>query len=171
MRILIFGFTIFVGWAVLSTYIYVCKIKGLCYEPQPTVQLNTIGTSDKVPTQPEAIEVKAPDDLVIYFDYNRANFNPGKDALRYYDLSSEFIKQNSLSRITITGHTDAAGTNDYNMDLGTRRAQVLKDFFESKGIQPSRLVIESKGEQEPTDNNNTISGRANNRRTVVTLNK
>jgi OOP family OmpA-OmpF porin len=47
----------------------------------------------------------------------------------------------------------------------------LQDYFERKGIVNRKIIAESKGEKEPTDDNNTISGRANNRRTVITINK
>jgi outer membrane protein OmpA-like peptidoglycan-associated protein len=79
------------------------------------------------------------------------------------------LDQNAQSRLNITGHTDARGTDQYNQDLGYRRAQSVQRYFESKGIPASKIVIESRGEKEPANDNNTDSGRANNRRTVLTI--
>ena len=75
------------------------------------------------------------------------------------------------ARLSITGHTDAIGSEEYNLALGFRRAQSVQSYFENKGIPANRIIVESSGEKEPADNNNTTTGRANNRRTVITINK
>jgi len=47
----------------------------------------------------------------------------------------------------------------------------MKNYFERKGMPAAKITIESKGEKEPVDDNSTDKGRANNRRTVITINK
>jgi len=69
----------------------------------------------------------------------------------------------------VTGHTDLVGTNDYNYNLGLKRAKIVADYLENKGIKASRLVIESKGETEPAADNITDAGRAKNRRTEISI--
>jgi OOP family OmpA-OmpF porin len=71
--------------------------------------------------------------------------------------------------LSITGYTDAIGSNDYNQALGYRRAQRMLHYFESNGVPPPKITIESYGEKEPAADNNTIEGRAKNRRTVITI--
>jgi OmpA-OmpF porin, OOP family len=61
------------------------------------------------------------------------------------------------------------GSEEYNQALGLRRAQSVQVFFESKGVPANRIIIESRGEKEPVDNNSTTTGRAKNRRTVITI--
>lgn len=181
MRILIIGFIVFVGWASLSTYIYVCKIKGLCSEPQTTTvvavnQNNAMASepieTDKTEEEPEKNKVekaKIPQDLVIYFAFDKSELIIGNEASKYFEESTAYLNQNSKAKLTVIGHTDVIGSAGYNHALGLRRAKALQMYFENKGMPASRIKVESKGEEDPADDNCTDEGRANNRRTVVTL--
>lgn len=173
MRILTIGFLVFCGWAVLSTWIYVCKIKGLCGEPT-TVQAETVSqqeaiTYDSMPQPAAEPQVVIPDNLVIYFAYNVSDFTPDASANRFFDESNAYLNQNLQARLHITGHADAKGTDQYNQELGLRRAQSIQQYFESKGMPSDKIVIVSRGEKEPADDNSTDAGRAKNRRTVLTI--
>lgn len=79
------------------------------------------------------------------------------------------MDQNLQSRLSITGYTDALGSDEYNLALGYRRAQSLQNYFERKGIPANKIIIDSKGEKQPADDNNTKEGRAKNRRSEITL--
>lgn len=173
MRILIIGFLVFCGWSALSTYLYVCKIKGLCGESK-TIRTEVVKTVDVIPvdtlTKPvEQAPLKIPGNLIIYFAYNKAEFNPDAATDKFFDESHAYLDQNIQTKLSITGHTDARGTDQYNQELGYQRAQSVQRYFESKGIPASKIIIESRGEKEPADDNNTDSGRAKNRRTVLTI--
>ncbi|PKP37660.1 MAG: hypothetical protein CVT98_05825 [Bacteroidetes bacterium HGW-Bacteroidetes-15] len=173
MRILLIGFIVFVGWTALSTYIYVCKIKGLCAQPQTTI-VEVVNQNDAIISEPkteEKAEEKAemPKDLVIYFAFDKSDFISSTGANAYFSKSNDYIKQNAQVNLNITGYADELGTVEYNYALGLRRAQSMQVYFESKGIPSNRIEIESKGEKEPADDNSTAAGRANNRRTVVTI--
>jgi outer membrane protein OmpA-like peptidoglycan-associated protein len=175
MRILVIGFVAFSIWSAISTYIYVCKIKGLCYEPIG-MQIGVTNQKDVVATdtiaKPAAPEqAVSPKNLVIYFAFDKSEFTTDAETDKYFNESNSFLTQNSQARLSITGHTDAIGTDEYNQALGYRRAQRMQHYFESKGMPSNKLIIESKGEKEPADNNNTIAGRANNRRAVITITK
>ncbi|MCA1757670.1 MAG: OmpA family protein [Bacteroidales bacterium] len=78
---------------------------------------------------------------------------------------------NPEAEIHITGHTDAIGSDEYNMALGYRRAHSAKVFFESKGFPSDKITIDSRGEKEPAEDNTTHEGRAKNRRASVTIKK
>jgi outer membrane protein OmpA-like peptidoglycan-associated protein len=173
MRILIIGFLVFCGWAALSTYLYVCKIKGLCGESK-TIQTEVIKPEDVItsdtltkPVGPESLKI--PENLIMYFAYNKSEFNPDAATDKFFDESNAYLNQDIQAKVSITGHTDARGTDQYNQDLGYRRAQSVQKYFESKGMAASKIIIESRGEKEPADDNNTDSGRAKNRRTVLTI--
>jgi outer membrane protein OmpA-like peptidoglycan-associated protein len=176
MKILLFGFLAFLTWSALSTYIYVCKIKGLCNEPitkQPDAvsQKETVANDTfRMPlVQVEAAAI--PKDLMIYFAFDKSEFNSDTAADRYFDESNAYLGQNAQARLNITGYTDAIGSLEYNQALGYRRAQRVKQYFESRGIPANTIIIESRGEKEPADDNNTPEGRANNRRTSITIKK
>jgi len=71
--------------------------------------------------------------------------------------------------LTITGHTDSDGTDEYNQKLSEDRANSVKNYLIKKLIAENRLVAVGKGESEPIDNTNTASGKEKNRRVVMTL--
>ena len=175
MKILIIGLLLFLSWSALSTYLYVCKIKGLCVEPV-TVQIGEINhndvmagdTLDKPLVREQAV---VPEDLTIYFAFDKSDFSANAVADKYYDESNAYLDQNLQARLSITGHTDAIGSDEYNKALGYRRAQRMQHYFESKGMPANKIIIESKGEKEPADDNNTTAGRANNRRAIITIKK
>jgi outer membrane protein OmpA-like peptidoglycan-associated protein len=173
MRILIIGFLVFCGWSALSTWICVCKIKGLCGEPM-TMQADTVSQKDVI--APDTIakpvvqeQAVIPDNLVIYFAFDKSDFTPDAETNRYLDESNAYLNQNLQARLNITGYADAIGTDQYNQTLGLKRAQSVQKYFESRGIPASKIVIESRGEKEPADDNSTTTGRAKNRRTVLTI--
>lgn len=175
MKILIIGFLAFLSWSALSTYIYVCKIEGLCVEPV-AVQIGEANNKDFIANdtlQKPLVREQAvvPKDLIIYFAFDKSEFSSNAVTDKYYDESNAYLDKNLQARLSITGHTDAIGSDEYNQALGYRRAQSLQHYFESKGMPANKIIIESKGEKEPADDNNTTAGRANNRRTIITIKK
>ena len=173
MKILLIGFIAFFAWSALSTYIYVCKIKGLCDEPV-AMQISTVGHNDVIAGdtihKPVMIEQSViPKGLIIYFAFDKSEFNADTATDKYVDESNAYLDQNSQARLKITGHADAIGSDEYNQALGYRRAHNIRHYFESKGMPAGKIILESRGEKEPADDNNTTAGRANNRRTTITI--
>jgi OOP family OmpA-OmpF porin len=173
MKILFIGLLTFIAWSSLSTYIYVCKIQGLCDEPE-IIELTAVNQEDVIADEPipeASVQENAiiPKDLVIYFAFDKSEFNPDSQTGNYILESKAYLDQNLQARLSFTGHTDAIGSDAYNQALGYRRAQSVLHYFESKGMTAMNSVVESTGEKEPADDNNTAAGRANNRRTVVTI--
>ena len=72
-----------------------------------------------------------------------------------------------LEVVIAVGNTDSVGTDAYNMALGQRRAQAVKAYLVSKGIEGNRIYTESKGKSNPVASNATAEGRAKNRRVDV----
>jgi outer membrane protein OmpA-like peptidoglycan-associated protein len=173
MKILIFGFLILFGWSALSTHIYVCDIRGLCGD-LVTKQTDAVSQKDVIAgdtinkplLQKQAI---IPENLVIYFAFDKSEFNADSRTDKYFDESNAYLNQNTQYRLSITGYTDAVGTDEYNQALGFRRAQSMQHYFESKGLSADKITIGSRGKKDPADDNNTPAGRANNRRTVITI--
>jgi len=173
MKILIIGLLVFFGWGALSTHLYVCKIRGLCNEPgtlQNEMVINNDIIDDDTLSEPLTTALTAiPGALSVYFEFDKYEFNSDALTDKYFNEANAFLTQNSLARLNITGHTDEIGTDEYNQALGYRRAQSMLHYFERKGIQANKIIIESRGEKDPADNNNTETGRANNRRTITTI--
>ena len=74
------------------------------------------------------------------------------------------VKSHSDLRIEITGHTDADGSDAYNLALSKKRSEALLSFFSANGLPKDRVVIQYKGEKEPVDQNQTDEGKQRNRR-------
>ena len=98
----------------------------------------------------------------IYFDYNKAVIKPEFEP--YLKELIRMVKSHSDLRIQITGHTDADGSNAYNLKLSKERAKALLLFFEQNGLPKDRVVIDFKGETQPVDVNNNEQGKQKNRR-------
>jgi peptidoglycan-associated lipoprotein len=98
----------------------------------------------------------------IHFDFDRFNLRP--DALTILDEAIARLQANPTINVTIEGHCDSVGTQQYNLALGERRANSARDYLISRGIAGSRLRTVSYGEDRPIDTNETAAGRARNRR-------
>jgi OOP family OmpA-OmpF porin len=98
----------------------------------------------------------------IYFEYDKDIIQSQYEA--YLIEMIRMVKSHSDLRILITGHTDSDGSDAYNIGLSKRRAAALVRFFETHGLQPSRVEIDFKGEKEPAGENNTDAGKQKNRR-------
>ena len=175
MRTIITGIIVFALWATLASYIYVCKIQGFCSEPislqaiTPSLDNKTpADTLTKVVVKEQAV---LPQNLVNYFEFDRSDYKVNDMTVKYYKEADLYLKENTNARLIITGHTDAIGTEKYNLDLGYRRAQSTKQYFEKAGIPAEKISVESKGETQPVDINSTTAGRANNRRTETIIKK
>jgi OOP family OmpA-OmpF porin len=100
-----------------------------------------------------------------FFDFDKAVVKPeGKAKLD--DLVGK-IKAITLEVVIAVGHTDNVGTDAYNQKLSVRRAEAVKAYLVSKGIEANRVYTEGKGEKQPTADNKTTEGRAKNRRVEI----
>jgi OOP family OmpA-OmpF porin len=115
------------------------------------------------PTPPAATKVTYAADA--FFDFDKAVLKPeGKAKLD--DLVGK-VKGINLEVIIAVGHTDAVGSDAYNQKLSVRRAEAVKGYLVSKGIEKNRVYTEGKGEKQPVADNKTAEGRAKNRRVEI----
>ncbi|MDR3370747.1 outer membrane protein OmpA [Rhodoferax sp.] len=100
-----------------------------------------------------------------FFDFDKAVLKPeGKAKLD--DLVTK-VKGINLEVIIAVGHTDSVGTDAYNQKLSVKRADAVKAYLVSKGIEKNRVYTEGKGKKQPVADNKTAAGRAKNRRVEV----
>ena len=115
------------------------------------------------PQPPAATKVTYAADA--FFDFDKSVLKPeGKAKLD--DLVSK-VKDINLEVIIAVGHTDSVGTDSYNQKLSVRRAEAVKAYLVSKGIEKNRIYTEGKGEKQPVADNKTAEGRAKNRRVEI----
>ena len=98
----------------------------------------------------------------VHFDFDRFNLRP--DALKILDDAIAKLQANPMLNVTIEGHCDSIGTVEYNLALGERRANSVREYLVSRGIAAGRLRTVSYGEERPIADNSTAAGRAENRR-------
>lgn len=102
------------------------------------------------------------------FERGSSNFNPNTDFLSYADSLVTITKINPDCMILITGHTDNEGEHAFNLSLGMLRAEAVKRWLITKGINVS-IRTDSKGSEEPLADNFTAEGRQLNRRVNITI--
>ena len=100
-----------------------------------------------------------------FFDFNKSVLKPEAKA-KLDDLVGK-LKGISLEVIIAVGHTDAIGSDAYNQKLSVRRAESVKAYLVTKGIEPNRIYTEGKGKKQPVADNKTSEGRAKNRRVEI----
>ena len=99
------------------------------------------------------------------FDFDKAVLKPeGKKQLD--DMAAK-LKEINLEVIVAVGHTDSVGTDAYNQKLSIRRAEAVKAYLVTKGIEANRVYTEGKGKKQPVADNKTAEGRAKNRRVEI----
>ena len=86
------------------------------------------------------------------------------------DDVADLLRRNpQIRRVRVEGHTDWIGSDAYNQKLSENRARAVRDYLIQKGVEPSRLEAVGYGESRPVADNNTVQGRARNRRTEFTV--
>jgi OOP family OmpA-OmpF porin len=98
----------------------------------------------------------------VNFDFDKSNIRP--DAAPILREAATILKDNPNLKVEVDGHTDAKGTDEYNLKLSMRRAAAVKAFLMKEGVAEARLSTRGLGESQPVASNDTDDGRAQNRR-------
>lgn len=120
---------------------------------------------------PEVVEVGGVDTskpvVIVYFDFDKSDIKSSEAA----KLDDAIAKLNSMKKgkivIKLDGHTDSFGTEQYNVGLGERRGQAVRQYLMSHNVNAESISITSYGESKPAESNDTGAGRAKNRRVEV----
>ena len=122
---------------------------------------------------PESFKPGSQEDLIVnigdrvYFEYNSADLD--SDAQELLQDQVAWIKQNDAS-VIIEGHCDERGTREYNLALGEKRAQAVKNYLTRMGVSPARVSTISYGKERPAVIGSNDGAWSQNRRSVTTVN-
>jgi outer membrane protein OmpA-like peptidoglycan-associated protein len=102
----------------------------------------------------------------VLFATNESTLLPAA-MIKLNEVADALIKGNPDSNITVEGHTDSQGQHQYNVDLGKRRADAVRDQLVSRGVAADRIKSVGIGPDRPVADNKSAEGRANNRRVEI----
>jgi OmpA-OmpF porin, OOP family len=101
----------------------------------------------------------------VTFELNAARLTDGSRSI--LDPVAADLQKFPQLRIELQGHTDSAGSDQYNLELSQQRADAVRSYLIERGVAPSQLVAKGYGESQPAASNDTAPGRATNRRVVM----
>ena len=104
----------------------------------------------------------------VFFETDSSELTPQSRAT--LDKQAQWLTNYSQYAFTVEGHADERGTREYNIALGARRAQTVRDYLISRGIDANRMRTISYGKERPVAVCNDISCWSQNRRAVTVLN-
>lgn len=110
------------------------------------------------------VVVDAADNLqaVVYFDFDSSEITPQSASVLSQHAS--LLNSNSAAGVLIAGHTDERGSREYNIALGERRAQSVRDYLATQGVPVDNIRVISYGEERPEVSGTTEEDYAQNRR-------
>ncbi len=143
------------SWKILSIALLSLSLTAACAKKEGADA--TSSASDDARNSPEAVVVKAvpgsQKDLVVsvgdrvFFDFNSSSVRPDQSAP--LDKLVVWMGQNDQVRLLISGHADERGTTEYNLALGERRANSVREYLIAGGVSAARLQTVSYGEERP----------------------
>lgn len=113
------------------------------------------------------------DTLILYFGFDEEILTPR--TTRQLDIVASLLKIDIDKKLTLSGHTDALGSDDYNTELSAKRAEAVKKYLLTVGVPPTQMVTLAEGEAKPRrpnvtdDGEDDPTGRRANRRTEIYL--
>ncbi len=122
-------------------------------------------TNVATPGSPQEFVVNVGDR--VWFETDSSELTPTARAT--LDKQAQWLTQYTRYGFTVEGHADERGTREYNIALGARRAQAVRDYFVARGIQAARMKIVSFGKERPVATCDDISCWSQNRRAVTVL--
>ncbi len=116
-------------------------------------------------TQDNQLKLQIPSD--VSFDTGRSDINANLRPI--LDQFASGLSAQPNTEVRVIGHTDNVGSDAVNNPLSMQRAQATRDYLTARGVSPSRVAIDGRGEREPIATNASAEGRAQNRRVEIFL--
>jgi len=101
----------------------------------------------------------------IYFDYDVSELR--SEYLDTLQAHAGYLSSNPGITVVLEGHCDERGSREYNVGLGERRANVIQQYLEAEGVDPSQITTLSYGEERPDDTGHSEAAWAMNRRAIL----
>lgn len=177
---------IFLCLLIASFMVVSCATKqAVVKEEKPAVEEKKpeepkVEVKEPISPAPAEVEAMAPEEIAVSSDLD-ATFDDVHFDFDKYDIRKEdegtlneladWMIRNMTTSVTIEGHCDERGTNEYNLALGERRATAIENFLTANGVDRDRLSTISYGEERPFDNGHNEDAWARNRRGHFVINR
>jgi peptidoglycan-associated lipoprotein len=147
-------------------------------KPEASAGIEGISPLEETPPELEARDVSEIEEIEadlspteelkdIFFDFDRATIRA--EDRKILERNAEWLKANPKAKILIEGHCDERGTIEYNLALGDKRANAVRNYLISLGVDPTRMATISYGEEKPFDPGHNEEAWAKNRRAHFVL--
>lgn len=125
----------------------------------------TAGTDVEVIRQGDDLVLRMPSNVTFATNQSavQPQFRPTLDQV------ADVLRNYEQTYVDVYGHTDSTGSDSYNLTLSEQRANSVRDYLASRGVQSARLGIRGFGETQPIASNDTEEGRAENRRVEIKI--
>jgi peptidoglycan-associated lipoprotein len=133
--------------------------------PPPAASAPAPVTSSIIPGSAEDFRVNVGD--TVHFDFDQYNVKDSDRSI--LSRQAAWLAKYPAVRVTVEGHCDERGTREYNLALGARRANAVKEFLVSQGVSTARLETVSYGKERPICTQSDEACWAQNRRGVTTI--
>ena len=150
------------GFRFAALFGFALALAACANTPNP----NAAGGQAGPPGSPQEFIVAVGDR--VFFESDQTDLTP--QARATLDRQAQWLQQWNRYTFVIEGHADERGTREYNIALGARRAQTVRDYLASRGIDIARMRTISYGKERPVAVCNDISCWSQNRRAVTVLN-
>ncbi len=148
----------------------VVTVEEVLVEVQPVLDpaVQAVIDSGKVDESPEEIQALL-EKNTYFFPFDSSKL--GDEAYKALDVHAAYLTSDlgCMKNIVIQGHTDERGTRTYNLALGERRANAVKDYLTAKGVAANRIEVISFGFEKPLDPEHNDTAWALNRRAVIVV--
>ncbi|MCM2971361.1 MULTISPECIES: peptidoglycan-associated lipoprotein Pal [Larsenimonas] len=124
----------------------------------------TSGTSSQGMNSGQNMNVQMPDVMTIYFEFDQETIQSKYEQV--LNGHAAYLKANQSASVVLQGYADERGTREYNLALGERRANAVKQYLVMQGVSASQIEVVSYGEERPAVEGHSESAYAENRRVV-----
>jgi len=175
MRNSIAFFTVLlVIWITVCSWYYVCNVRMDCKGSNSEIMQGPTLTESILPDSISANaepELSAPPDYTLLFNSGSNNCEFSGYDKDHFTLIKQYVSKYPDCRVMITGYADRTGSESLNLKISAQRAEFIRQQLLESGVPDINVIASGKGELDPVADNNSIEGRAKNRRVLIQTNK
>ncbi len=158
--------------SLLYSWFWNCFRKPECSNSEALIVQQSIAPppiedSTKITQSAEELVLFEP--IEVYFESGQSSINKSEKIDNWLSTAKTYLEKNPNEKLMITGYSDSDGSDELNLGLSIKRAEIVKNILSKEGFSVANLEIAGKGETEPLVANDTPENKAKNRRVTISL--